>query len=365
MVAIPDGVEQDERVRMAEKSRIYFPLAANAAGLVVGAQWAAFERRVKLAALLYDELVLDDGYWIGSSGPGGRAEMRRPRNDPGFPGLQTARERASAKALNQFSLMVDTQELAGGPAEVVWRATFDPIKQKLPAKARWVEFATFKLNDEGKQLADGLIDDDLRDTVLAGRFRGRLTRDMVVTNAGHGFALASVIDAAVSMDRVHGEVIAARVRRGVASIAMGRRALDVKFPAVGALSWSQVHEARSIRGLPKLRAVLAEIEAEAREIAATEAEIDRSILVGYDARIAAATEALKPSFRGVLTSTAISVLLSVATGTMGPAGIAAGAAAGMAIDTARFGKARWDYAGSWAAASFRLRRLTVPSTRSR
>lgn len=342
----------DQRVAT---TRIYYPLRANAYGIVRGAQLAAFERRLKLSALLHDEVILDDGYWIGQAGPRGSSEMRIPRDDPSWPGLQTPRERSGVVG-QVFELLVDGHRVLASPTTVQWRASFEPIKRSLPSTFAWMHFVRYELPSEDKRLAKKIADEDLRDGMLAARLPDIWSRKLAATGASLGFTLATRMGAAVSMDSLHGEVVTARVRRGVAGYAHGRRALLVSVPNVARWGWRDIDEVRKTRGLPDLRAVLADIETQARQAATTGSAVDRAIVQEFDERLFRAMEKLHPNLRTVGTSTVISALVSLATGNLGPAAFAAGTGLGALVEGGRMLKARYDFGNSWVAATNKLRR---------
>ena len=66
--------------------------------------------------------------------------------------------------------------------------------------------------------------------------------------------------AALSTDRLHGEVLAASVVRREGNLILGPAALLAVVPDVRRLAWPDVDAARRLRGLPRLRDVLAEVE---------------------------------------------------------------------------------------------------------
>lgn len=82
---------------MPQRIAVYYPLCANAFGLVKGALLQAFRQRLKVSALLNDQLALDDGSWTGAAGPRGTTELRMPGDHAPRPDLQAGPERKKAQ----------------------------------------------------------------------------------------------------------------------------------------------------------------------------------------------------------------------------------------------------------------------------
>src|SRR5688572_5296560 len=83
---------------MADRSTAYFPLRSNAASLLAGRQIGEVRRRIKRAALLHDEVILEGGTYDLHAGPDGSWGMWRP--DTGRERWQTPAHRAKAQGGN-------------------------------------------------------------------------------------------------------------------------------------------------------------------------------------------------------------------------------------------------------------------------
>lgn len=84
---------------MTAPQRLYVPLRGNAHALVAGAPGHAFRRRLKVAALLFEELLLDEGFWLGLAGPRAKYEMSVPfRPEPGTLSSPTAVKISTGRA---------------------------------------------------------------------------------------------------------------------------------------------------------------------------------------------------------------------------------------------------------------------------
>ena len=58
---------------VTEQSSIFFPLRSNAKSLLAGAPAQGVVARLKLASLLYDHVLVEDGEYRIQGGPGGAA----------------------------------------------------------------------------------------------------------------------------------------------------------------------------------------------------------------------------------------------------------------------------------------------------
>src|SRR5262245_5440390 len=123
------------------RTGIYFPLRSNAHSLLTGAPLRSLLRRLKVAALLHDNVYLEAGEWTARSGPAGSISFWNRRQL--IPGWQTPRERGQAVG-KQFHLAIQREGGANAPlvplvvstAEVSWRASFHPLVPRLP-RLRW------------------------------------------------------------------------------------------------------------------------------------------------------------------------------------------------------------------------------------
>lgn len=255
---------------MSEPSHIYFPLQANASSLVAGGPARSVRRRLVTGALMHERVFVDAGAWVGHSGPDAMTALRRPKARPPF---QTGPGRA---ADGRVPIGVELR-IPGAPesieqtsdTSIAWRATFEPFRDELEHAYPWIEFISIALPPEDRDVVDAMVDEDTADPGVAARMPDRYTRGLVIGNVDHSLVIGSRLHAAVSMDALHRNIVAARVARGQARPSFGMEALGIKFPAVERMTWAEVDEARGIKGLRELRAVLAAVEAEAWERAQT------------------------------------------------------------------------------------------------
>lgn len=236
-------------------SAIYFPLRSNAASLLVGAPVHSLVRRIKLAALLHDEVWLEEGLWEAQAGPRGSASFWFPAGDREL-AWQTPRERGAAMR-REFSVGVRLDSAPEGtPFRPVihsettlnWRATFEPLKRELAKGYPWILFGRpEEASTEG--LIRPWIDADERDPNIRRKMPIPFHRSLVVLSANQDLAAAANLGVPVSMDNSHAEIASARLQRGDASSVFGQRALDILLPAgLERLDWAEIDDLRHPHG---------------------------------------------------------------------------------------------------------------------
>jgi hypothetical protein len=278
--------------------------------------------------------------------------------------FQTAHNRGKAgQGRFQFAVKPDGSDaparvLVQSEASLSWKATFEPFRRELPRAYPWLDFVSVDLPSPDKQIVKAMVRDDTRDGILSGLVPDEQSRKMVIGGTDFALVLGSRMQSAISIDAMHRQVLIARVARGEANVVYGGDALAILFPAVDDMSWEDVDDARKLRGLPELRALLAEVEEAAWSEAEAGRELEPAIRDAYQAKLHEAASKLSPSLRATATGLAMGVGLGVVTGGLA---VPVGAAIGLAIDGAEAAVGRLRYQRSWLAAGNRLTRLTKPT----
>ena len=132
---------------MTEQSSIFFPLRSNAKSLLAGAPAQGVVARLKLASLLYDHVLVEDGEYRIQGGPGGSSRFwMPPEESPRSWQLPSERSRGQS---SEFTLSMKPADASAdapamvildSPAVVSWRATFEPIKKDLTSAHDWFVF---------------------------------------------------------------------------------------------------------------------------------------------------------------------------------------------------------------------------------
>jgi hypothetical protein len=349
------------------RSAIYFSVRANAHALTAGAGAASVARRLRLASLLHDDVVIDVGAWDGRAGATGSWEVRFrvPPEGAGPFEFQTPRARGRAAGSNFYM----TAKVSGSPGlghalihsptTIAWRPTFEPFKREMPSAYPWMHFESIDLVNEDKQVVSRMVRDDERDAVLPALVSDQNSRKLVIGSANYALVLGSRIGATVSMDAMHSRALSARVARGQASPVLGPGALAIMFPVVDDLTWDEIDEARRIRGMVSLRAILAEVEHEAWAAAEAGQSLGAAIVAEYGAALHREAARLAPSFKGTAASIALGAGLSLVTGPL-PLAVGLGVGAAQAVGSAVLSKYQHDH--SWIAAADRLRKVRRDAT---
>jgi hypothetical protein len=352
--ALPVRVH-DRVYAAAVPSRIYFPVQANAHSLVAGGPARSVRRRLILAALMHDQVLVDEGTWQGWSGPSGSQELRSMPG--GIEGMaedfQTAAARGRATGANFYA----AAKLQGSPgpsrvvlqseATIAWKATFEPFRRELPRAYPWLEFINADLWPDDKRIVSAMVRRDTADGILSDLVPNQFSRKFVINNADFALVLGSRLGAATSMDPMHQNVVRARMARGEATPVYGAGALTILFPSVEDMTWDDVDAARKLPGLPDLRALLAEIEEAAWSEADSGRELDEAIRLDYQRRFHEAVDRLVPQVKPTVASILVDVGIGIVTGQL--SGVV-----GVIKSAGTAGAARVKYERSWLTAAERL-----------
>jgi hypothetical protein len=254
---------------MTDPTTAYFPLRSNAAALLAGRQITEVRRRIKRAALLHDEVILEAGTYDLHAGPTGSSAWWR--GPDGRERWQTLTLRGKAQEGNFWvgARLSDAPEespmhpMVHSGATVAWIATLEPLKRELPKAFRWLLYGHGDDHPAVKREATSIFNPDYKDERLTALWPGSFVRKAIIGNFGMDLAMAALAGATVSFDRTHGAVVQARVQRGDAEWVLGDLALRVVLAADP--SWEEVDALRRTRGFRDYRAILREVEAAARE----------------------------------------------------------------------------------------------------
>ena len=328
---------------MPEPSTIFFPLRSNASALIAGSSVAAVRRRILVAGLLHDHVILEDGLymsWAGATGASdvhGRVGTRTPR-------WQTTRDRHRLTGATHYVAMSPSGAPAGtrarvvvrSPAEFSWRATFEPFKRELPASASsWLDFGHPTDETAIKQVVRDWLASDRRAKLTAHLARAyphatsSFARDAILKSGYFDLALSAVMGVGISIDRRHELAIAERIAGTRGQRIGGHGALEVLLPT--GLSWDDLPDLRTMRAIREYRAVIRDIEAAAIDTASSTADLRGRIEREYAIALAKATARGIP-FRGRLVLATIGFVVGAAADTAAP--LVGSAAVGAATFTA-------------------------------
>lgn len=285
---------------MREQARtVLFPLRSNAYSLVAGAGVESVRRRLKIAALMFDRLILEAGQVTIGAGPTGNVEFPRLSSPARW---QAASDRKQGTPL---TLAIGSND---SPREyrtalhiecsLLWQPTFDPFADELPGSAiDWLSFGEAKpekLPALKRIAAIGARADQSSDA-FRERFSDGMARAMVATNMNRDLVLAAAEGCAISVDPLHRRLIDARALAGTVRPAFGPAALKILYPRVERLAWTDIVAIREHKDVEYLRAALREIEHESTLVASSAAGFTADVRERFDAALAAANLRLRSS----------------------------------------------------------------------
>lgn len=330
-------------------SAILFPLRSNAASLVAGAGVASVRRRILVAALLHDQVLLQAGVHVAWAGPDGGSSITIPDERPDR--WQSTRDRARRHGSRHFVRMQRQGKSTSTPARVVvsteasysWRASFMPFRRELPASAaKWLHVVG--LDDVGEARA---LVRDWESTDRLARLRrnglkpasappeGIFVRDGILKAGYADLAAAALAGVAVSVDRRHQVAVNSRLVGGDAQRVVGHHALEILLPV--SFTWHDVPALRADRGLRSYASIVRDIEVASLETAGSLAELEDHVVARYLAAIAKASERIGFAGRaslalvGFVAGEALNIPSPIVGGAVGAIGsFAAGEAIGVA-----------------------------------
>lgn len=281
------------------------------------------------------------------AGPDGSTSVRLRSGLDDAASWQTARERHRGQDAS-FSVAFAPQSVPGAAARgpyrevlhsktsVFWQPTLEPFVRELPASCNWILLGTpGDIAGEFKHLEQRWKRIDRANAALSRLAPEQLVRSRLVDHVSHDLAVGASGGWDVSVDRLHGRVIAARFA-GDATIQTGGVALPILVPRVGDLAWSDIADIRKDKAIRRLREVLREVEVEAMDTARSGGDLESAVHRAYTRKVAPASEGVH-GLRSVGAMAVAELVIGTAAGyvTMGLSlfGPLAGAGLGAAIST--------------------------------
>jgi hypothetical protein len=284
--------------------KVFFPLASNAHALVTGGPIASVRARLKVSSLLYENVLVEAGQMSIQAGPNGAQSWRRSNRPDSVAAWQTPMGRKRGQAV-PFTLAMARETTPGVPApgpyhtvlhsktSICWMPTFEPFKQELPSACDWIIFGNpSDLSEDFGKLADNWKRSDDRNGALKRLVPESFVRSHLVDHISKDMAVGAAGGWDVSVDRMHGGVIAARFV-GDAAVQIRGVALPIVVPHVGDLGWDDVVRIRRLKAIQRLRDVLREIEAEAFEVANSGGDLEDAMRKVFVQKLSAASSGVQ------------------------------------------------------------------------
>lgn len=365
-------------VSASDSSRIVFPLRSNAKTLLTGKPLSSVRRRMKLASLLYDTVLLEAGVATIQAGPTAATSMCHPVKPGESVRWQTPTERGAAQRL-PFFINIGPETTPGVPAQrmvrvaesesaICWEATLEPFKGELPPGCDWIEWVESHdpVSGDAGRLLRSWVRQDHENAALRHAIPERFVRSQVVKHANRDLVLAIGTDAAVSQDSLHVEVIRNRFEDDHTAWRLTGYALPLLVPDVGALPWEALAALRREKGLQQLRGVLEEVELETSDVALAGGDLEAAVHHAAENQLAKLAGKVD-SVAGITKRTAVGLVVGAASGVAtvavtGPIGLIAepviGSGIGAVLDYRSVRRDR--RARQWVGVLNRLRESVQP-----
>lgn len=312
-------------------------------------------KRIKVASLLSDYVLLEAGVWEFHAGARGSMNTHRAPSSRRDSSWQTAYERHAVQGRRFYMSLRSSdapdsepfRQLLRSPTSVYWRATFEPMRELVPAACNWFLMDYVDEPVGGKQIADSWSLADKRDEYLRGVISEDFVRDAVIENANHDLVRGASIGAAVSMESLHSKMIRARILSQTAIPAFGHNAIELVLPRAATLSWEDVKAIRSHRDIAYFRDVLREVESVAWSDSTSLSDFRLRIQEEYGDRLRDANRRMMGNVHGRAINASVGFVVGLLAGHIIPgepvlSGVAASAVS-LGIDEirSRMTRTRW------------------------
>jgi len=245
---------------------IYLGLRSNTQYFASKQGFMKLDARLKTLALLYDHLVLEEGVYDCSVGPGGSTTFVTPYQDPAqLKPVRTLKHNFRVGVALTGSDQYD--QVINSPTEKRYRAQFESTLQQLDAlNPDWLSSTYFDATDDITREADNLASTWIwQDTNLLTDFMPEAShwlRDVVIKSLYIDVARAYLSDVDVALDGFHSALIGRKVATDhIEESANGKRTLRLLVPNVAVLGWEDINVLRKDIGISNLREKLSEFDA--------------------------------------------------------------------------------------------------------
>ncbi len=312
------------------ESRLFFPLRSNVALFRTPAGFLSLEERLKVAALLYDRVILEGGFYKLDVTAEGSYDFHQLRDvDCSGQGLtdEDARLwREQAEKLgdqSDHSIVVsvkpsgsegDFQRLFGGPLLASYFAEFQSLAAHFDGRNQswvtWQDGIPHFNQQVGSWLSLALQRDELTgvgsglDWRLRRKLLEALNRDLVV---------ASLLNATIATDPLHSELMAEKVAKAGFDATLHRSVLPIVLPNVAAVPWNEIVDLRNEVALLDFRQLISEFEDEIADLpdVADLATMHRAVMVRWNERLQQALLDHLPTYRQVAASGLLDLAIEI------------------------------------------------------
>lgn len=278
---------------MGEGPKVYFPLASNAHALLKGRPLEGVRRRLKVASLLHEEILLESGLLRIQAGANGAIALGTPDSTIEAE-WQSPSERGTLQA-GEFTVSIGRQgtdptgdegTTLRSNSAIAWNPTFEPFRREFPSGIDWIQLGRFAVPPKSQatdEVLSALRSRDESNLAITRKLPDPLVRNQVLRHVESDLTLAASFGTRVSIDRLHAEVLSSRFADP--RIRSRGFALPFLIPRAGELSWSDIGELRRHKAIASLRRVLADIEEESLAQVKSRSELPNAVVNNYVSRL--------------------------------------------------------------------------------
>jgi hypothetical protein len=338
---------------VANKQRtIFLGLRTNVRYFASRKGFAALDTRLKALALLYDNLLFENGVYDSSVGEAGSFDVVTPLVSDDLLKPRRTRRGAPMGVRIQNEQTGDWATAFATRSVQSFRAQFiSTLKQLTALKADWARYISFSSGIPGYEADLQVASDLARDWTWDERDLVKQTlpnmpsflRDKIHSNLNIDLARASIMGCELSPDAIHEPLLVAKTAASpLEEHTTGERALRLVFPELASARWEDVAELRRESGLTSLRDMLREVDTPELADRAVMERIHHEYLKELDRR---RPRWWQPAVAGALTAIGFIPFIGQAAATVG--GV---------IDTASGARDAWQGSRHWSAALIKARR---------
>jgi hypothetical protein len=166
-----------------------------------------------------------------------------------------------------------------------WDATLEPFHSELPAGCDWIEWVGRARAPEVERLAEPAIEADIQNPALTNLFPDSPARSAVIKSLNEDMLVSGLNGMDSIIDPLHARILAARLAPG-STLPVRGFALPILIPSAARLDWQTIARLRKDRNIQAYRRVMAEIEAEAAEIAGADGDLEAAVQRSFRKRSA-------------------------------------------------------------------------------
>ena len=257
------------------ETSILFPLRTNVALFKTPEGYLDLEERLKVAALLYDRLLLEGGLYIFQAAKTGSYDYHYPRT--AISDEMAAKQREEYERIsrdNPKAEFIVTLQISGseriipvvrGPTEAIYFAELQSLAANFNGREQpWVEWLDGDI-DNASAAAEWIRSQDYNDRNtmnLGDEFGNDFVKSKLIHALNRDLALAAIFEATLSTDPLHLALMAKKTETAGFAPTIQNLVVQAGFPGVKEVPWNEIVGLRADPGMVEFRHVVDEIENE-------------------------------------------------------------------------------------------------------